>query len=56
MPILTPLAAAGLVATMVGAGALHVWLGEPPIPNLVLGALAAFVAWGRFKKAPISAR
>ena len=26
--------------------------GEPPIPNLVLGALAAFVGWGRFKRAP----
>ncbi len=55
-PLLTPLAAAGFVAIMVPAGVLHAVLGEPPIANVVLGALAGFVAWGRFKKAPIPAR
>jgi putative oxidoreductase len=56
LPVLTPLAAAGLVVVMIGAGATHVRIGEPPIPNVILGGLAAFVAWGRFKKAPIAPR
>ena len=49
-PILTPIAAAGLVVVMVGAAALHVKRDEYPLilVNVVLGALAAFVAWGRF--------
>lgn len=55
-PFLTPLAAAGFVVIMVLGGALHASLGEPPISNVVLGALAAFVAWGRVKKAPIAPR
>jgi uncharacterized membrane protein YphA (DoxX/SURF4 family) len=57
-PKLTPLAASGLVTVMVLAGAFHLSRGEfqlVPI-NLVLGALAAFIAWGRFKKAPIAPR
>jgi len=49
-PMLTPLAAAGLVAVMVLAAIFHArraeWGGI--VPNVVLGALAAFVAWGRF--------
>jgi DoxX-like family len=56
LPVLTPVAAVGLVLTMVGAGVTHLRIGEPPVPNLILGALAAFVAWGRFKKAPIAPR
>ena len=57
-PALTPLAAAGLVVVMVLASGLHISRGEiQMVPlNLVLGALAAFVAWGRTKKAPIHAR
>ncbi len=57
-PALTPLAAAGLIVVMVLASGLHISRGETqmvPI-NLVLGALAAFVAWGRTKKARIHAR
>ncbi len=57
-PALTPLAAAGLALVMALAFVFHVARGETqalPI-NLVLGGLAAFVAWGRAKKAPISAR
>jgi hypothetical protein len=57
-PILTPVAAGGLVLVMALAGAFHLSRGEAqmlPI-NLILGGLAAFVAWGRAKKAPISAR
>lgn len=57
-PSLTPLAAAGLVTTMVFAAGLHIAIGEGMsiAPNLALGGLAAFVAWGRFKKSPITPR
>jgi uncharacterized membrane protein YphA (DoxX/SURF4 family) len=56
LPVLTPLAASGLVVQMTVAGATHIRIGEPPIANVILAALAAFVAWGRFKKAPIAPR
>lgn len=57
-PVLTPLAAAGLVVVMVLASVFHLSRGEAQaLPmNLTFGALAAFVAWGRFRKAPIKAR
>jgi putative oxidoreductase len=55
-PMLTPLAAAGFVVIMVLATALHLRLGEMPFPNFILGGLAAFVAWGRFRRAPILPR
>ena len=57
-PLLTPLAAAGIVSIMVLAAAFHLSRGElqyVPI-NIVLGALAGFVAWGRWRKAPIAPR
>ena len=57
-PGLTVLAAVGLVAVMVLAAGFHVTRGELralPI-NLALGALAAFIAWGRSRRAPIPAR
>lgn len=47
---LTPLAASGLVLTMIGALLLHVRRGDGPqafVTNIVLGLLAAFVAYGR---------
>jgi uncharacterized membrane protein YphA (DoxX/SURF4 family) len=47
-PILTPLAAAGLVAIMIGAVATHVRRKEPPMLPIVLGILAAIVAVVRF--------
>ena len=57
-PVLTVAAAAGLVVVMVLAAGFHVMQGEPQLmaPSVVLGALAAFVAWGRAKAAPIAAR
>ena len=57
-PGLTPLAAAGLVSTMIGAAALHISIGEGAMiaPNLVLGSLAAFVAWGRSRRVRIDGR
>ncbi len=57
-PRLTVLAALGLVVVMVLASGTHLSRGEGamvPI-NLVLAALAAFVAWGRSKAAPIAPR
>lgn len=56
IPILTPLAATGLAAIMVLAAQYHIAHDESPIANIVLFAIAAFVAWGRFKKAPIQAK
>jgi DoxX-like family len=46
------LAAAGLVAIMIGAVATHVRRKEPPAPPIVLGIVAAIVAVGRFAMAP----
>ncbi|GIH25634.1 hypothetical protein Aph01nite_39440 [Acrocarpospora phusangensis] len=50
LPILTPLAAAGLAIIMLGAVLTHVRRKETPAiaVTLVLFALAAVVAWGRF--------
>lgn len=50
LPVLTPIAAVGLVLTMVGATITNIIIGEYAIiaQTLVLGALAGFVAWARF--------
>jgi len=50
LPVLTPIAAAGLVITMIGAIVVHVRRKEYSAlgMNLLLLALSAFVAWGRF--------
>lgn len=50
LPWLTPLAAAGLVLTMVGATFENIRLKHFPMiaVNLVLGVLAIFVIYGRF--------
>ncbi len=47
---LTPLAALGLVALMVGAAVTHLRRGETQnvVVNVVILVLAAIVAWGRF--------
>jgi uncharacterized membrane protein YphA (DoxX/SURF4 family) len=49
-PILVPLAAIGLALVMVGAAVVHARRNEPLniAVNVVLIALAIFVAWGRF--------
>ncbi|MFC6239643.1 DoxX family protein [Longivirga aurantiaca] len=50
-PILVPVAATGLVIVMVLAAAMHLRRGDgfaAVVPNIVLGLMAAFVAWGRF--------
>ena len=57
-PTLTPLAAAGLATMMALAIPFHLVRGETNeiVINLVLGALAAFVAWGRMWRVRIPAR
>lgn len=56
-PLLTPLAAMGLLTIMVLAAATHAIRGEGSAigVNVVLGGLAAFVAWGRWSKGRVSA-
>jgi hypothetical protein len=53
-PGLTPLAAAGLVITMIGATVLTLAGGAvaPALIPLVVGLLAAFVAYGRWRRTP----
>ncbi|HYV66277.1 MAG TPA: DoxX family protein [Myxococcales bacterium] len=56
-PGLTPLAAAGLVVIMIGATVISLTLGVAmAIAPFVVGLLAAFVAYGRWKLAPMPAR
>jgi len=53
-PDLTPLAAAGLVIIMIGATVLTI-IGDgigPALVPFVVGLLAAFVAYGRWRLAP----
>ena len=55
-PKLTPIAAVGLALIMLFAVVFHISRGETPMigMNFILIAIAAFIAWGRFKKAPIA--
>jgi uncharacterized membrane protein YphA (DoxX/SURF4 family) len=55
-PKLTPLAAAGLTLTMILAAGFHITRGEYELVpvNLVLGAVAAFIAVGRSSLRPIA--
>jgi len=57
LPVLTPLAAVGLILIMIGAVITHIRRGESPMTviNLVLLVLAAFVAYGRFVAVPYGA-
>ena len=55
---LTPLAAAGLAIIMAGAVVIGIGMGDPvgiAIP-LVVGLLAAFVAYGRWRVVPLRQR
>jgi DoxX-like family len=57
-PGLTPLAAAGLVIIMIGATGITLVVGDvaPALIPLAVGLLAAFVAYGRWRLAPIGRR
>ena len=54
-PVLVLIAASGLAVGHAGAIAVHVRRKEPQfiITNVVLIALAVFVAWGRFGDYPL---
>jgi uncharacterized membrane protein YphA (DoxX/SURF4 family) len=56
-PVVVSLAAVGLVFVMVGAAVVHARRNEPVniAVNVVLLALALFVAWGRFGPYPFAA-
>lgn len=51
-PVLTPVAALGIVVLMVCAGVFHIMRGEASQIgfNMVVAGIAAFIAWGRFTK------
>jgi uncharacterized membrane protein YphA (DoxX/SURF4 family) len=55
-PGLTPLAAAGLVIIMIGATVLSLMIGGVVLALMpfVVGLLAAFVAYGRWRLSPLS--
>ena len=57
-PGLTPLAAAGLVIIMIGATVIGLKSGEGAMAliPLVVGLFAAFVAYGRWRMAPLPGR
>jgi hypothetical protein len=57
-PGLTPLAAAGLVIIMIGATVITLVGGElmAALISAVVGLLAAFVAYGRWRLAPLAGR
>ena len=57
-PRLTPLAALGLATIMILAIPFHVLKGEASLicMHALIAALAVFVAWGRWRKAPIAGR
>jgi uncharacterized membrane protein YphA (DoxX/SURF4 family) len=57
-PGLTPLAAAGLVIIMVGATVITTIGGDPvaALISAVVGLLSAFVAYGRWRLAPLAGR
>jgi uncharacterized membrane protein len=50
LPILTPIAASGLVVTMIGAVTTNIIIGEYALAGMpaLLGVGAAFLAWARF--------
>jgi len=54
-PILVPIAATGLALVMIGASVTHIRRKEYSelASNVVLFALAVFVAWGRFGPYPL---
>ena len=57
-PRLTPLAALGLATIMVLAMGFHIFKGEASViwMHALFAAPAVFIAWGRWRKAPISGR
>ena len=54
-PKLTPIAAICIIILMICASTFHIVRGEASVigVNIVFAILAAFIAWGRFTKAPV---
>lgn len=57
-PLLAVWAAIGVIALMVCATIFHVYRGEVSVVgvNIFCAFIATFIAWGRLKKAPITAK
>ncbi|CAD5273536.1 DoxX family protein [Imperialibacter sp. 75] len=57
-PWLTPVTALAMVAQMIGASVFHVMRGEGADigANIVFALMALFIAWGRWKAAPVLPR
>lgn len=57
-PVLTPIAALGIVALMICASVFHIARGEASQIgfNVVVAGIAGFIAWGRLRKAPLANR
>jgi uncharacterized membrane protein YphA (DoxX/SURF4 family) len=55
-PILTPVAACGLVIIMAGATVITIQMGWMALFPFLVGVLAAFVAYGRFRLRAIQPR
>jgi putative oxidoreductase len=57
-PVLTPLAGGGLALVMLAAAIWHLTRGEAgTVPqNVVVAAILAFIAYGRWRLAPLSER
>ena len=55
-PKLTPIAAVAIIILMICACIFHISRGEASVigANIVLALIAAFIAWGRFKKVPVT--
>jgi hypothetical protein len=58
LPVLAPIAATGLVVTMIGATITNIALGEPAtaVFAALLGVVEALVAWARFGPGAIAPR
>jgi uncharacterized membrane protein len=58
LPFLTPVAAGGLVFTMIGAVTTNIIIGEYGLAVMpaLLGVLSAFVAWARFGPQAVESR
>jgi putative oxidoreductase len=57
-PVLTPVAALGIIAIMMMAAFFHITRTELSgvMFTLILALVAAFIGWGRWRKLPIQAR
>jgi uncharacterized membrane protein YphA (DoxX/SURF4 family) len=55
-PVLTPLAATGLAILMAGATVISLPMGAMALFPFLVGVIAVYVAYGRFRSAPVMGR